>query len=401
MKKNYFIYFILFFPILDFLTSIATWNQWVSIGLIVKGIFLGYACYYILKYHSNKKIWLFFLVLLFYGIGDLCYWYFKDSTAIFGEITNLFKIYYLPIFILFFSCYKTKIPLFVYFLLFLEFLLLYLVPYPFHLGHNISEIYPNKHLYLSYFYVGNELSNIFILLLPISFVYLFSCHKKWIFITFFLTIFMLALLGTKTMYLSVVLILLYFIYVYRKKFTVFFHKHFSILFLFFSCFTIFSIYFVPRSSIYQNIKTSLDYYEVDSFSSFLTLENIDHIVFSNRLTFLENVHTTYLNSTLDTKIFGLGRVKINQIKDIEIDLFDIFYSIGILGFFFYVLFFSFVLKYVKIKSVNKFTFWLLCLISLFTGHVLISPMTSTYLALLFGVKELENEELYKKSVETN
>lgn len=399
MKKKYMSYFFLLFPLLDFFTSIATWENLPSIGLFVKGLFLLYAVYFLFKNTQDKRIYFLFLLLFLYGIVDLGYWIIQDVSVLKGEVVHLFKIYYLPILIAYFGINQTKFDKKMIFLLYLEFLFLYLLPYPFHLGHNISEVYPNKSLYLSYFYVGNELSNIFVLLLPTVILYLNEKKDyKLSFLTFLLTLFMLLLLGTKTMYLSVLIILGYFLFRNRKTF----FKKLKQYYLF--CLPLFLIgvvgllLWIPESGLYKNIKTSLEFYEVDSVSKLLTFENIDNIIYSNRLDFLKNVHENYKQASVMEKVMGLGRTKIVTLKDIEIDLFDIFYSVGIIGFIVYLFFFLQVLKMVKVKGVSFFTFILLCVISLFTGHVLISPMTTTYFACLFGIEGGQNEKLDKESI---
>ena len=110
----------------------------------------------------------------------------------------------------------------------------------------------------------------------------------------------------------------------------------------------------------------------------------------SRLTFLENVAILYKDSSLSGKLFGIGRTTLLNTKDVEIDIFDIFFSIGMVGFIIYLCYFGYVLTEVKIKGLPKFIFILLLVISLFSGHVLISPMVSTYLAMLFGIKNGRN-----------
>jgi len=388
---------LLLFPIIDFFTSIASWNSWPSIGMGIKGIFLIYAIYDILKNSKERKIKFLLLGLGIYGIIFSLYWSAYGFNTLKKEMINLIKIFYLPLLILYFGTNKKIKPKTLLFLL-LEFLLLYLIPYPFSLGHNLSEVYPNKELYLSYFYIGNELSNIFVLFLLPTFYYLIKEKKKEIFPTLILTICMLLLLGTKTMYLSVIIIILYLCVIFR-------HQLFSKIKKFcipIGCISVILgtllITWIPRSNLYQNIKTSLEFYDVKNIKELCTLENINHIIYSNRLEFLSNIHQNYKNSSFHQKIMGLGRTKIKELKDIEIDIFDIFYSIGILGIIVYVIFLVIILKYVKIKSVNRFTFILLGIISCFTGHVLLSPMTTTYLACLFGIeRENQNERMDQKS----
>lgn len=393
MKKNVLNYLILFFPILDFLTSIATWNSKGSLGLILKGIFFLYAIYYILKHTTNKKYFFFFLFLLSYIFLDFVYWYFVNSSALKTELIHMIKIFYFPVLILFFGMQKGDIFKKTVFLLFLEFLLLYLIPYPFQLGHNISEIYPNKNLYLSYFYIGNELANVFLLLIPTSFLYVYEENRRAFSYVIPLFLGMFFLLGTKTMYLSLVLIISFFLFSYRKVFFSKF-KQYKWLFLGLSILIMFTFSFwFLKSNLYQNIKTQLQYYEIDTIEEVFSFQTLNHVIYSNRLTFLNNVHEEYKNASFLQKIMGLGRSKINEMKDIEIDIFDIFYSIGILGFAVYLFFIFFVLKEVTFSSTLTFTFVLLICISFFSGHVLLSPMTTSYLAILFGVNYRKDDEI--------
>lgn len=176
LKKIDFMHiFILILPFIDFITSICTWNKFsISIGMILKGIFLVYACLYLLKNTKHRKIFIFLSLYFIVFMAQLITSHMNLSL----EITNIIKIFYLPILILFFSAYEnehiTKKTLTV---VLLFYLLLYLVPFFLGLGHNISEIYPNKELYLSYFYIGNEFANIILLLLIVAFGYLIESNS--------------------------------------------------------------------------------------------------------------------------------------------------------------------------------------------------------------------------------
>ena len=389
-KEKILYYFLLIMPFIDLFSSLATWNNWPSLGLAFKGIFLLYTIIFLIT--KKKECWKYFLIIGIFCIITL--FVNRNSGSIFQEITNLIKIFYLPTLILFFANYKnsyltpsliTKISI--------MYLVIYLLPYPFNLGHNISEIYPNKDLYLSYFYIGNELANIFILLISIALLDLLKEKNKIYIISYsVLVLFMLALLGTKAMYISVILIFFFFIYFYRKKIIPQIKKHWGIFITGLAIIGIISGGVLPKTSFYQNIVTSLNFYKIDSINEILTIENIDNIIYSNRLDFLANVHQEYINSSLLEKLFGIGRNNILKIKDIEIDIFDIFYSIGIIGFIIYIWYMIFALRQKKLNSFYKFLFILLIIISLFSGHVLISPMVSTYVALLYGLNEKKGKE---------
>ena len=67
MKKkdlSYIMYiFLLLFPFIDFVTGIATWEGWLSIGLLVKGLLLVYAVFYLFK--NSLSVELLFSFFLF------------------------------------------------------------------------------------------------------------------------------------------------------------------------------------------------------------------------------------------------------------------------------------------------------------------------------------------------
>ena len=387
-KKDFIIkLFIFLLPFIDFLTSICTWNSvHFSIGLFLKGIFFVYASFYVLASSKRKKIFVFlaiYLLIYFIYLHTYHFSYIK-------EITNLIKIFYLPKIILFFHLYENKnITKKTLLTLCFSYLVLYTIPFFFGLGHNISEIYPNKELYLSYFYIGNELSNVFIILLPITNSYLL----KGIF--FLLVIIMFFLMSTKTFYASFLIILFYFLLTNKKKVLKWIKSNqIKTLVTLLSTF-LFLIIYIPKMDLTQNIKTQLTHYEINTFSDIISFENIDHVIYSNRLTFLKNNHKVYKESPLIEKMMGMGRAKINRLKDVEIDIFDIFFSIGVIGTCVYLVFFLYVLRISKIEGVYKFTFYLLLLISCFTGHVLISPFTSTILALLFLASKNAKEKITK------
>lgn len=394
MMTKLLVMFLYFLPFIDLLTSIATWESKASIGLILKGLFVIITSIYLFyKNYKKKEYWylygIFIIYFLFYG----SYLVFNKPNTIFTEFINVIKIFYFPFLVLFFSqCENKELSKKLFFYYSLCFLLMYLIPYPLGLGHNINEIYENKNLYLSYFYVGNELVNIFVLVLPIGFLYLKDKKRIYLLGYLILIFLMILLLGTKTMYLSFLFVIGYFLFKKREMF-----KKYLVIILIL-------LLLLPRSSLYKNIKTSLEYYHIQNVSDLLTFQNIDNVIYSNRLSFVYNLHKNYQKEDISGKIFGMGRQKIMNMKDAEIDIFDIFYSIGILGFMIYLVFFAFVINKAKLKGIYAYLFWLLILISLFSGHVLLSPMTSSYLAIMVGINYNEGKDkdeiLDQKSIKT-
>ena len=394
MMTKLLVMFLYFLPFIDLLTSIATWESKASIGLILKGLFVIITSIYLFyKNYKKKEYWylygIFIIYFLFYG----SYLVFNKPNTIFIEFINVIKIFYFLFLVLFFSqCENKELSKKLFFYYSLCFLLMYLIPYPLGLGHNINEIYENKNLYLSYFYVGNELVNIFVLVLPIGFLYLKDKKRIYLLGYLILIFLMILLLGTKTMYLSFLFVIGYFLFKKREMF-----KKYLVIILIL-------LLLLPQSSLYKNIKTSLEYYHIQKVSDLLTFQNIDNVIYSNRLSFVYNLHKNYQKEDISGKIFGMGRQKIMTMKDAEIDIFDIFYSIGILGFMIYLVFFVFVINKAKLKGIYAYLFWFLILISLFSGHVLLSPMTSSYLAIMIGINYNEGKDkdeiLDQKSIKT-
>ena len=394
MMTKLLVMFLYFLPFIDLLTSIATWESKASIGLILKGLFVIITSIYLFyKNYKKKEYWYLYGIFIIYFLLYGSYLVFNKPNTIFIEFINVIKIFYFSFLVLFFSqCENKELSKKLFFYYSLCFLLMYLIPYPLGLGHNINEIYENKNLYLSYFYVGNELVNIFVLVLPIGFLYLKD--KKRIYLSGYLILIflMILLLGTKTMYLSFLFVIGYFLFKKREMF-----KKYLVIILIL-------LLLLPQSSLYKNIKTSLEYYHIQKVSDLLTFQNIDNVIYSNRLSFVYNLHENYQKEDISGKIFGMGRQKIMTMKDAEIDIFDIFYSIGILGFMIYLVFFVFVINKAKLKGIYAYLFWFLILISLFSGHVLLSPMTSSYLAIMIGINYNEGKDkdeiLDQKSIKT-
>ena len=394
MMTKLLVMFLYFLPFIDLLTSIATWESKASIGLILKGLFVIIASIYLFyKNYKKKEYWYLYGIFIIYFLLYGSYLVFNKPNTIFIEFINVIKIFYFSFLVLFFSqCENKELSKKLFFYYSLCFLLMYLIPYPLGLGHNINELYENKNLYLSYFYVGNELVNIFVLVLPIGFLYLKDKKRIYLLGYLILVFLMMLLLGTKTMYLSFLFVIGYFLFKKREMF-----KKYLVIILIL-------LLLLPQSSLYKNIKTSLEYYNIQKLSDLFTFQNIDNVIYSNRLSFVYNLHENYQKEDISGKLFGMGRQKIMTMKDAEIDIFDIFYSIGILGLMIYLAFFAFVINKAKLKGIYAYLFWLLILISLFSGHVLLSPMTSSYLAIMVGINYNEGKEkdeiLDQKSIKT-
>lgn len=383
-KKYLLVLFLVCQPLLDALTCIQIKNNWsfISISAIVRGLFFLYVLYYLWKEKEDRKIIYLYLVYCVLEIA-MQYLVFKNSLSV--EVANLMQVFYLGFLIMFFKSYKneylnTKLLVFIYYL----YISLIIGPFILGFGYYAWEFYPEKSGYYGLFYGANEISAILVILFPIVLDYLLRC-KKYIIsgISIILSFICAYLVGTKTMLLGFIMTLLYllipFLYKYYKKFSWKYKICFIgvvVLILILGCLIL------PHTPVYKNITLALDYFKIDS-SNIFSYYGINKMIFSGRLEFVVNIFKEVRWLGPLYYIFGIGKSILISLKGVEIDLFDILFTLGILGFIFYLVFMYNSVKDTKLGGVYRYTFILGLLISLIAGHVLISTNVSIYLALLF------------------
>ena len=383
-KKYLLVLFLVCQPLLDALTCIQIKNNWsfISISALVRGLFFLYVLYYLWKEKEDRKIIYLYLVYCVLEIA-MQYLVFKNSLSV--EVANLMQVFYLGFLIIFFKSYKngylnTKLLVFIYYL----YISLIIGPFILGFGYYAWEFYPEKSGYYGLFYGANEISAILVILFPIVLDYLLRC-KKYIIsgISIILSFICAYLVGTKTMLLGFIMTLLYllipFLYKYYKKFSWKYKICFIgvvVLILILGCLIL------PHTPVYKNITLALDYFKIDS-SNIFSYYGINKMIFSGRLEFVVNIFNEVRWLGPLYYIFGIGKSILISLKGVEIDLFDILFTLGILGFIFYLVFMYNSVKDTKLGGVYRYTFILGLLISLIAGHVLISTNVSIYLALLF------------------
>lgn len=376
MKKylnNTLYYLFLLLPIIDFITSIYAWNGsrlWFS--SILKALLLGVFFLIILKKNNNRKVS--FILIIYFII--LCLYLLISKDNVLMYVSSLLKIFWLPIALLFFNDYENE-KLNVNFIVkvFFLYLLLLIVPYFLGIGHNISEIYVNKEAYLSFFYSGNELSGVLLCLMPIVLDYL-KKHHNWLIkiIGFSLILFGIYLLKTKTLVIGFVVSILYLLWKNRNKSIKFIGSVVG-LFIVFGCLCLVLV---------KNFDVALKYYEIDSTKEIFSVKFVDKVLLSSRLSFAGEAF-----GKLQSKdyLFGVGDVSNVLVKNSEIDIVDIFFSIGIVGLLVYLYLLFYAIRKVKLKGICAFSFYLVLIASLFAGHILNSGMVCIFLSLLVMVNK--------------
>ena len=389
---NFMLVFILVQPFIDALTCIQIKSNLniLSISVIFRGLaFLMILIYLVFKKDKRKSIF-FFLV---YILLSIIYTILLTNNNTNTEITNLFQICYLPLFIIFFNSYDNeKINNDLILKLYFIYLNLIIIPYFLGIGYSVSEFYKEKIGYLGLFYGGNEISAILICLLPISLKTL-KDKKNIIKIIFFIELFMCTyLIGTKTLMLGVLIVFMYFIIRYLSCSYKNFSKLKKFIVIIIPILILVSIcIIIPYTPMFKNIITAAKFFKVDSNNLF-SMYGLNKIVFSGRLGFLEKINDIFINSSILSIFMGIGKTTLINTKLIEIDIFDIFYSIGIIGFVIWILYMIKGMKNSKLNGIYKFTFILLIIISIFAGHILTSTNVSIYLALMIILNKNEKEE---------
>jgi len=400
--------FIIIQPILDSLTAICI-NYLkinITIGAFTRAVFLLFCTYYLifLNKTKNKKRNLIFLscftcYLFIFSFITIKY---KNVSVLLYEIKNTINTFYILIATITIldmqKQYNIKIKLKTLIITFLIYLSLVIIP---NITNTAFLSYSHSKVgNVGWFLSANAVGNILSILLPFIILYILISKNKIIKILITLsTLYVFASMGTKVPIMSLIICittnLIYYItkWIKEKKF-----KNIIIVgtIIFITITT--SVIILPKTSFYKNIQIHKNFLGFNSYLEVLTnYELMDHFIFSQRLTFLNNTHTNYKNSNTIQKIFGIGYIENYgtdniSTKTIEIDYFEIFYRNGIIGciFFIYILY-SYILKTKNKKEKNitnveyKTSIILILLLSLFSGHILVAPAVSIFVTLIITI----------------
>ena len=398
--------FILIQPILDLITGLCVnlLDVNVTLGIIIRILFLALIMY-VTTFVFKKKLslWVYISIIFYsilYLIGIIIY---KDGSY-FAEIQGLVKAFYFPIILI--SLYelrdKIKINNLTLVVTLFTYLICIFIPTIFNFGFKTYEI--TKAGTLGFYNSANEISGIISLLTPFMFI-LLAGKNKYLMKTLMLIIFLVVILmmGTKTPLLSLCItlgtIFMYYFYHCIKKKT---YKPiaYSLVLIIIGFISLMLV--LPKTNFYKNIEVHLDFLEVDNvFEVFTEYELIDHFIFSQRLTFLEDKNELYKDSSVYEKIFGIGYTQDNKLqKAVEMDYFDIYYSHGFIGFILYFGIYVYVLfNVLKDKQKTDFnrcmrlvSLLLIIILSMFTGHIITGPAVSFIAAVIIVMLAKRNKK---------
>lgn len=373
---------LIFLLIQPFLDVIATTNYSI-LNIIVRGLFLLLIVIYLLFNKKNIAILISTLVsgLILFGINI----YF--NLGIVTSISNVMKLYYLPITILFFVNIKNSIDNKIITYVLFIYLILFLTSYIFGFGYNNYKLSDGKQGFRGIFNSINEISAIIIGLFPLALNYLKNKSNYIISILLIVFTFLVALLtGTKVLMIGLFIIII-FIYIksaikiFKNMSTI--KKIISIIVI--SIIILGGIYLLTYTRFYKNMLVQQKFFKSYNI---LSIDFINKVLFNNRLTFLKDNFLFYKSQKLINIIFGIGYSN-QSIKLVEIDIFDILFRFGIFGLIGFIVPIIYIVKKIKLDKISLFSIILLILISLTSGHVLLSPNVSIY----FGYIILINNKI--------
>ena len=402
--------FVILGPVIDLLTGLSTnkTNLSLSLGIIFRAIFLLFIVIVSIFIFKKKKLIIPYLIIglyfVFFLIGNILY---KDNVLI-NEIHGFIRTFYFPILLI--TMYSindnVRISKMLLFTTLFIYLLLIFIPMIFGIGFQTYDI--TKAGTLGFYDSANEISGIISLLTPIIFIIFFNTKNNIVkFLFFILYLIVILMVGTKTSFITLVItIIMSFIYlvIYSIK-----KKTYKNL-IKISLITIIVIVgislIIPKTNFYKNIETHLDYLKVDKVTDiFKDEELIDHFIFSQRLTFLNDKAKIYSNANNYQRLFGLGYTKDNKtMKLIEMDLFDVYYNHGIIGFIIFITITLYVLiNVIKKRSKSNYEKYMLSLsalliivLSYITGHIITAPAVDiiAVIILLSLMKRNKKELLF-------
>lgn len=445
-RKEMTIYILLLLPFLDLITAIITryYNFSLTPGVIVKGLLIITFLFYVLilsqsKYKKPFKalIALIFIYFLFYFLTkpELL-----STRFIFSEFTYLLKLIYFPIiFMGILSLYdedyfdnKDLVKYLKYTLIIYIFLLL--IPLLTNTAHDTYHYHLKGKI--GWFYSGNEISTIMVLLLPFAYCFM-NKKQKYNILIFLPLIFVILNIGTKVSFLGLYIVLfitlIFSLYERYKSKNKYYYKPLIILMLAiifsYNSFTIQNYRIINNPDINFAIeepiiideenKEEVDYI-VGVIDNFYLKNKFNHFlkkILSGRDIYLANTLSIYNNDSSNSNIFfGIGFSNTSKVgnsniqKLIEIDVLDGFFHYGIIGLL--IMLSPFIITFYLIKNSRKkitllSIYYILIIflalgISSFAGHVLTAPAVSFYLIfyLLLLLNEFEvmgrNHPLKKK-----
>lgn len=419
-----FIWFIVLQPVLDVITSLFKYNNLISIGIIVRSIFLLAILLYWLIYGKvnklKKHIFAYYIVVLTFFIVFVVNVIsnYGFIPAAFLELIVFARFFYFPI--LFLALYqifkekKVKIESKHFYYIAIIYVVLLLLPY--FTGTAFSTYKNEKVGTIGWFFSPNEVGMIVTMVSAFFLDYILN-KKRNIFdyIISVLFIFSAVLIGTKVPLFGITILLastvLFWLIKRILKDKNYSFKKMSCIIVIIPVFLILSL----NSPSVKNIGIHLNILNINNiFDLFNTSNNqeLDSVIFSSRDEYLKEKVNKYNNLPANDKFLGMGNDYSNtKIKVVEIDYYDVFFGYGFLGTLIYFLpflcYFGYIIKLIFkncrliiLKSnlnllYSGLTVFLGMIVAYFSGHTFSSPAVSIYLIIFMIIFIINLENIVK------
>ena len=381
-------------PVIDLITGIMIHylNINITIGMIIRFIFLLFIIYFYLfvkKNNSKYKTIYLLSVLVFMIISTILVIINKDIHALYFELSNVLKVFYFPLLISIVDKEDIKITINDIIYVGIIYLSLISIANIFNLSYNSYT--QGKIGSVGLFNSGNEISAILSIITPFIIYYIFNKNNNYIkVLLIILMVYNYFTIGSKIIIISLILSIIFNLFLFLKNNKVN-NKKIIISIIGILLLIILGIYILPKTNFYYNIKLHLNFLGINNIKDLFTYNFINRFIFSDRLTFLLDINNIYFNSSILSKLFGIGFITnyatdLVSIKLIEMDLFDIFYRVGLIGF---ITFMIPIIKEIKVLFKDKysiviFSVILALFIAILVGHTLTAPSVS--ILLLFVLK---------------
>lgn len=258
------------------------------------------------------------------------------------------------------------------------------------LGFGYSAYYKGETGFRGYFNAGNELSGVVMILFPFVLYELglkYGLKSKQYISTLLILLTTVALMGTKTALLVMLLTIPIIPLLYKK--------HINIVKLA----IIFSLSILILGIILYHVLDSFGL--LNRWLWFYDKGGLERLIFSGRDGFWEKEKVEFYNANLFIQLFGLG-----ESRTVEMDPFDALLNYGYVGFFLCYTFYFYLLikswRYRKKNMIAKLIFYINILIlgaSSFAGHIIFSGMASWLIALINTLIYIPDHILLKRKNE--
>jgi len=329
-------------------------------NLVLFGIEVFLLSYFIISLFVLKKARVFLSILLGYILLDVTYLFCKELDVLSG-LYFLVSIFYLPVVILYFNTHKNPYVnesfLTKYFYFYLFFFLLC-----FGLKIGVSSI--DDVLFYSFL---KEAVGIMVCLFPIIFKKLIN-HFNIItqIIGFLIVLSVIYFMDLKILAIMFLVLLFLFLWEERKNL-----KEKTCIFL---------ILFVLGIGM-----NALLFFGIIN-------QNFTLSVVSDKTHAITHTQEIFQKSNIDEQLFGIYGIEELHLSKINLDITDIFYTIGYVGFVFYLIILGYSLSKVRMNSYRMISFIFLVFASILMGGIL----TSTCVALIFGLLFCDIENTKKR-----